>query len=83
MPPWMGIVSACTELIGGILLILGLLARFAAFMVACNMLVALVKVTLPHGYAASEYPLSLLAIAVALVFYGAGAIALDKRLGWG
>ncbi len=82
MPAWMGMVSAFTELCGGILLILGLLTRFAAFMVAGNMMVAVVKVTLPHGYAAAEYPLALLAIAIALVFYGAGALALDKRIGF-
>lgn len=81
LPYWLGIVSALTEFLGGILLVLGLLTRFAAFMVAVNMMVALVMVNLHHGYAGSEYSLALFAIAVMLFFYGAGACALDRRVG--
>jgi len=80
-PYWLGYVSALTEFIGGILLILGLLTRFAAFMVACNMLGAILLVTRHHGYSGSEYTLALLVIAVMLLFYGAGTLALDRRIG--
>ena len=76
-----GYISALTEFIGGILLILGLLTRFAAFMVACNMLGAILLVTRHHGYTGSEYPLALLVIALMLLFYGAGTLALDRRFG--
>lgn len=82
LPAWLGYVSALTEFIGGILLILGLLTRFSAFMVMCNMLVAVVFVNVHHGYTGSEYSLALLAIAVALLFQGAGALAADAGLGW-
>jgi putative oxidoreductase len=82
LPYWLGYVSALTEFIGGILLILGLLTRFAAFLVSINMLVALVLVNRHHGYAGSEYSMALFAIAVMLVFYGAGAAALDRRIGF-
>ncbi len=81
MPAWLGYVSALTEFVGGILLVLGLLTRLAAFLVAGNMAVALCTVTLHHGYAGSEYPIALLAIAVMLVFTGAGEMALDRRFG--
>ena len=81
MPGWLGYVSALTEFLGGILLLLGMLTRLAALMVAGNMVVALCSVTLHRGYAASEYVLALIAIAVMLVFTGGGAIAVDRRVG--
>ncbi len=59
---------------------LGLLTRLAAFMVAIDMLVALITVNRHHGYTGSEYPLALFAIAVMLTFYGPGAVSLDRRL---
>ncbi len=80
LPPWLGYVSALTELLGGIFLVLGFLTRFAAFLVTINMLVALVTVNLHKGYNASEYTLALIAISLMLVFYGAGVAAVDRRL---
>ena len=80
LPGWLGYVSALTEFLGGIFLVLGLLTRVTAFLVSLNLLVALCTVTLHHGYAASEYPIALLATAVMLVFTGGGAAALDRRL---
>lgn len=81
LPYWLGYVSALTEFVGGILVLLGLLTRFAAFMIACNMLVAILMVSRHHGYPGSEYPLALSVIAIMLVFYGAGALALDRKIG--
>lgn len=83
LPPWLGYVSALTEFLGGGLLVLGLFTRFSAFLIAINMTVALVTVNLHKGYPASEYPLALLAMALMLLFYGAGAAALDRRFGFG
>ena len=82
LPYWLGYVSAITEFFGGILILLGLLTRFAAFLIACNMLVALVTVTRHHGYSGSEYPLALFVIALMLLFYGSGACALDRKIGF-
>lgn len=82
LPSWLGYVSALTEFVGGMLLVLGLLTRFSAFMVMCNMLVAIFFVNIHHGYAGSEYSLALFALAVALLFQGAGALAADTKLGW-
>ena len=81
LPRWLGYVSVATEFFGGILLIFGLLTRFAAFMVAGNMLVALVLVTVRRGYSASEYSLTLLVMALLLVTTGAGSMSLDRRNG--
>jgi putative oxidoreductase len=82
LPYWLGYVSALTEFLGGILILLGLLTRFAAFMIAINMLVALLLVNRHHGYSGSEYSLALFAIAVMLLFTGAGAMAVDRRIGF-
>ena len=81
LPGWLGYVSAGTEVFGGVLLVLGLLTRFAAFMVAGNMLVALFAVNLHHGYEGSEYTLALIAMAVMLVTTGGGAASVDQRVG--
>ncbi len=81
LPYWLGIVSALTEFVGGIFLILGLLTRLAAFFVTINMAFAIALVNRHHGYPGSEYSLALLAIALMLFFYGAGACAFDRKLG--
>ena len=81
LPYWLGCLSALAEFVGGILLILGLLTRFAAFMVAANMLVAILFVNIHHAYSGSQYSVALFAIAIMLLFYGAGKMALDRKIG--
>ena len=81
LPPFLGYVSALTEFFGGMFLVLGLLVRWVALLVAVNMLVALFAVNLHRGYASSEYTLALIAMALMLVCFGSGALALDRRLG--
>ena len=81
-PQITGPLVAYTELIGGACLILGLLTPIASVMLAGVMAVAILKVHLaagltgPGGY---EYPLSLLAGALTLLFLGPGPISLDKK----
>lgn len=82
MPYWLGYVSALTEFLGGILLILGLLTRFAALMIAGNMIVALITVNIHKGYSSSEYTLALIVIALMVLFYGPGNLALDRKIGF-
>jgi putative oxidoreductase len=82
IPYWLGYVSAFTEFAGGILLIIGFLTRFAAFMISIDMAVAISFVNRHHGYSGSEYSLALFVIAAMLVFYGAGALALDRKIGF-
>ena len=81
LPRWLGYVSVLTEFLGGLLLVFGLLTRFAAFMIAINMLVALITVNLHKGYGGSEYTLALIAMATLLVLTGAGTLSLDRRSG--
>jgi putative oxidoreductase len=81
IPYWLGYVSAYTEFAGGILLILGLLTRFAAALVAINMLVAFVYVGIHQGFGIYNYILALAVLGIMLTFYGAGTLALDRRLG--
>jgi putative oxidoreductase len=82
LPYWLGYVSAFTELIGGALLILGLLTRLSAMFVAINMLVAFFTVGIHHGLGSFDYTLAFAAIAVMLLFYGPGALAIDRKLGF-
>ncbi len=79
LPPWLGYISALTEFLGGIGLLLGLFTRFFAFLVAINMLIALFTVTIHGGYPASELPLALFAIALTLLFTGPGRAALSRH----
>ena len=81
IPCWLGYISAWTEFAGGILLLLGLLTRFAAALVAINMFVAFFTVGVHQGFGIYNYILALATIATTLVFYGSGALSLDRRFG--
>jgi putative oxidoreductase len=86
LPPWLGYVAAFTEFFGGLLLILGLLTRIAAFACAIDMAVAILKVHLHGGLTGSggmEFPLALFAIALMLTATGGGLLALDDLVGRG
>ena len=82
IPGWLGYVSAYTEFVGGILLILGLLTRFAAALVAINMLVDFFLVGIHQGFGIYNYILALAALGIMLSFYGAGALSLDRKIGF-
>ncbi len=82
LPYWLGYVSAFTEFIGGILLVVGLLTRLVAALVAVNMLVAFATVGIHQGFGIYNYILALAVLAIMLVFYGAGALALDRKIGF-
>ena len=84
LPQFFGVVVTLVEFLGGLGLVVGLLARWAAFFLAIDMAVAILKVHLPHGFfnpMGFEYPLSLFAACVALILIGPGAAALDNRFG--
>lgn len=65
---------SCTELAAGALLLLGLFTRFAAFSLSVVMFVAIMTAHLEGGW---EYPLSLLAACVTMMFLGGGNLSLD------
>ena len=79
LPYWLGYVAVVTEFLGGLCLILGLLTRFWALLIAGDMLVAIVRVDIHHGYAGSQYSLALFGIALMLLVAGSGAMSLDRR----
>jgi putative oxidoreductase len=80
LPAWSAYLSAFTEFLGGLLILLGLFTRIAALGICIDLSVAIVKVHLhngmtgPGGY---EFPLALATLAFALIFFGGGSIALE------
>lgn len=86
LPSWLGYVSAFTELIGGLLIIMGFFTRPAAFAIFINLGVAIWKVHLHNGLLGSpdrpgfEFPLATATLAFALIFFGGGPIAIDHVL---
>ena len=87
-PAWFWLAAAAfSEFVGGILVGLGLLTRVAAFLITCVMLTAIIGVHWQGGFFAAnrgyEYPLSLLAMAVALLIAGGGQASVDRALSGG
>jgi len=80
---WWG-AAAVSELLGAILVFLGLLTRIGAFLLSCTMLTAIIAVHWPHGLFADkggyEYPLALLAMSLALLIAGGGMASIDRNL---
>lgn len=80
----MTLLAGSAEFFGGLLLILGLLVRPAALVLAVTMVVAIVTVHLEHGLFISnngyEFGLALLAISVGLLMRGAGSASADQWL---
>lgn len=82
-PGFFGPFVALVEFFGGIAIALGLLTRVAALGVGATMVVAILTVHLKQGFfnpGGVEFPLSLLASAIALVVTGAGAYSIDALI---
>jgi len=80
----MAAIAGSAEFFGGLLLIVGLLVRPIAAVLAITMIVAITKVHLQNGLFMSnngyEFGLALLVISVGLAFRGAGSISADRLL---
>ena len=79
-PIFSGVVLTLVELLAGAALVLGLLTRWAALLLALEMLVAILTFHLKHGFfvpAGVEYPLMLLTANVTLLLSGPGAASVD------
>lgn len=80
---WMG-AAAVAELVGGGLLLVGLLTRVGAFLIACVMLTAMFGVNWGGGFflnsAGIEYTVALLGMALALLIAGGGRLSIDEQL---
>jgi putative oxidoreductase len=90
IPASFAVLAICAEFLGGIGLILGFLTRVAAFGIAVNMAVAIVKVHAQNGLFMNwqgnqrgegyEYHLLALTMAILLMVRGAGAGSVDGAL---
>ena len=80
---WMG-MAAVAELVGGLLVLLGLLTRAGAFFLSITMLVAMFGVHWSGGFFLSnrgfEYTLALLGMSLALLIAGGGRLSVDEKL---
>ena len=80
----MALIAGLSELIGGILFVLGLLTPLAAILIAGTMVMAIIKVHAANGLWATsngyEYNLTLLAVAIGIALIGPGQYALDAFL---
>ena len=83
-PLFWAFALAASEFFGGLGVLVGLLTRLAALSLLIGQIVAVIKVHAPNGFFLSnkgfEYNLSLIAISLALIIVGAGAISLDAGL---
>ncbi len=82
MPGVMAPLTSIIELLGGLLLVLGLFTRYAGAALAFIMLGAIATVHLPNGFFSPngvEYPLVLLVAAVALALMGPGRYSLSRK----
>jgi putative oxidoreductase len=86
LPAWLGYLAAFTEFLGGLLILAGFFTRLAAFALCIDLVVAIWKVHLHNGLLGApdrpgfEFPLAVVALAFALIFFGAGPIAFDHVL---
>ena len=89
IPAPLAFLAIAAEFFGGLGLLLGLLGRVAAFGIAVNMVVAVLKVHLPNGLFMNwtgqqkgegfEFHLLVLAITTVVMIYGSGAWSVDYR----
>lgn len=79
------IIGGLAELVGGLLVALGLLTPIAALVVAGNMLVAILAVHWRNGFwnqaGGIEYPFVLLVAMIAISLIGPGPLSLDYLVG--
>ena len=95
VPPPATVIAALTELLGGLAMVVGLLARPAALGLIVVMLVAIAKVHGPHGFFINfsgtpgkghgvEFNVVLIAMALSILIGGAGILSLDRVIWlWG
>jgi putative oxidoreductase len=83
--PFWATASSLTELVGGLLLAVGLLTPVACGALLGMAIVIIAKVHLPRGFfntqGGFEFPLVLGGSAVAVLLTGPGAISIDEALG--
>lgn len=93
IPPPLAFLAICAEFLGGLGLLVGLLARIAALGIAVNMVVAIATVHYQFGFFMNwfgnqkgegfEYHLLVIGMALLIIVRGAGAFSLDHLLAGG
>lgn len=91
IPAPLAVLAIAAEFLGGLGLLIGLLGRIAAFGVLCNMAVAVLTVHYRNGFFMNwagnqkgegfEYHLLAIALALAVMIAGSGALSVDRLLG--
>ena len=80
----MALLAGAGEFFGGLFILLGLLTRPSAVVLALTMVVAIFAVHFQNGFFMSnggyEFALALLAASVSLVFSGAGKASIDELI---
>lgn len=80
----MAFLAGCGELLGGLLLLIGLLTRPAALLTAFMMIVAILAVHIDNGLFVInngyEFGLALVATSASLLISGAGNLSVDRLL---
>ena len=76
-PYFVAIVWASIEFLGGIFLILGIMARWSASLIAITVLITMVKINLEYGFfiqsGGVEYGLLMVAACIPLILLGGGS----------
>ncbi|MCS7156887.1 MAG: DoxX family protein [Blastocatellia bacterium] len=83
LPNISALVVALVEFLGGIALLIGLFTRWAALLLAINMLMAILLVHLQHGLTGPggfEFPLALLAATISLLLTGPQRLSVERSL---
>ena len=71
------IVVGLVEFLGGIFILIGFLTQLAAILVSLEFLFIVFGLKIKKGFKELEFDLAILAIALSLIFLGAGAFAVD------
>jgi len=89
-PGWLAVPIAMLEFFGGIMLVTGFLTRILSGLFIVEMIVAGIKVHLPHGFEVYhfgdpmargyEYVLALILLLLVVILLGAGPVSIDGAI---
>ena len=81
LPPDLAIIIGLLEFIGGLAILLGILTRIAAGLLAIDMIGAILQVKLSKGFIGGyELDLLYLAIMISLLISGPGSLSIEKNI---
>ena len=78
LPTYSALLVGVVEFFGGILLLLGLLTKWASLALIADMLVALFKLHLKQGFGASEFVLLVMASLIVILLSGSGKFSMGN-----